>query len=67
MKIERENNQIKISIPDDLIDISEVQDFLDYIKFREIQEKSKAGQQDAAKLSEEINQSWWEKNKHKFE
>lgn len=67
MKIERKNNEIKISIPEDLIDLNEIKDFLDYIRVREINSNSKATQKDADKLSEEINLSWWENNKHKFE
>ena len=52
MKIERKNNEIKISIPEDLIDLNEIQDFLDYIRVREINSNSKATQKDADKLSE---------------
>ena len=57
---------ILFSIPDDIFEISEIQSFIDFIRFREITAKSKASQEDADKLAEEINQSWWEKNKNKF-
>lgn len=67
MNIVRENNEIKFSIPADIIEISEIQSFIDYIRFREITSKSKATQKDADMLAEEINQSWWGKNKHRFE
>lgn len=67
MRIERENNEIKISFSEKLIDINEIQSFIDFIRFREINSKSKASQEDADNLSEEINQSWWEKNKNRFE
>jgi hypothetical protein len=67
MNIVRENNEIKFSIPDDILEINEIQSFIDYIKFREITSKSKATQVDADMLAEEINQSWWDKNKHRFE
>ena len=67
MKVVRENNEIKISLPDDIMDLSEVQNVLDYFRFKEIVSKSKASQEDADSLSKEINQSWWEKNKHRFE
>jgi hypothetical protein len=67
MKVVRENNEIKISLPDNLIDISEIQNMLDYIRYREIVSKSKATQKNADELAKEINKSWWDKNRHKFE
>ena len=67
MNIVRENNEIKISIPDGIFEISEIQNLIDFIRFREITSTSKATQEDADKLAEEINQSWWDKNKHRFE
>ncbi|MCK4662286.1 MAG: hypothetical protein KAT68_05435 [Bacteroidales bacterium] len=67
MNIVRENNEIKFSIPEDIFEINEIQNFIDFIRFREITSKSKATQEDADKLAEEINQSWWDKNKHRFE
>ena len=67
MRVERENNEIKISIPDNIIDINEIQNFIDYIRFNEISSRSKATKNDAENLSDEINQSWWDKNKHRFE
>jgi hypothetical protein len=38
-----------------------------FISISKISALSKATQEDANKLAEEINQSWWDKNKHKFE
>jgi hypothetical protein len=66
MKVERENNEIKISLPDDLLNINEIQKMLDYFRYREISSQSKATQKDADDLADEINKSWWEKNKHSF-
>lgn len=67
MEIVRDNNQISFSIPEGIFKINEIQSFIDFIRFREITAKSKATQKDADQLAEEINKSWWEKNKHKFE
>jgi hypothetical protein len=67
MKVVRENNEIRISLPDNLIDINEVQNILDYFRYREISSKSKATQKDVDDLANEINLSWWDKNKHRFE
>lgn len=66
MKVINENNEFKISIPVNLVDITEIQDFLDYLKFRSITSKSKATEKDIEDLSNEINQSWWDKNKDKY-
>ena len=67
MRIERENNEIRFTIPDNIVDIDEIQNFIDYIRFKEITAKSKGTSSDANKLADEINQSWWDKNKSRFE
>lgn len=67
MRVESVNNEIKLTFSKYALDITEIQSFIDYIKFREISALSKATQEDANNLAEEINQSWWDKNKHKFE
>jgi hypothetical protein len=67
MRIERENNEIRFSIPDNIIDIDEIQNFIDYVRFKEISIKSKASESDASDLADEINNSWWKKNKYRFE
>lgn len=67
MRIESENNEIKLTFSKNIVDLSEVQGFIDYIKFREINSQSKATQEQADKLSDEINEVWWDKNKDKFE
>ena len=67
MEVESENNKIKLTFSKNVLDLSEIQSFIDYIKFREINSHSKATQEQADKLAEEINQSWWDKNKQKFE
>jgi len=66
MKVTRQNNELIISIPDNLLSIKEVQELMDYLKFRSITSKSKASQKDIDKLADEIDKSWWEKNKQKF-
>jgi hypothetical protein len=39
---------------------------MDYLEYLEITSKSKAKQSDADKLANELNQSWWNKNKNSF-
>ena len=58
MRIERENNEIRFSIPDNIIDIDEIQNFIDYVRFKEISIKSKASESDASDLADEINSTW---------
>lgn len=67
MKIERGNNEIRFTIPDNIVDIDEIQYFIDYVRFKEITSKSKATKADSEKIADEINKSWWEKNKSRFE
>jgi hypothetical protein len=67
MRIETTNSEIKLTFSKNAVDINEIQSFIDYIKFREINALSKATQEQADELAEEINQGWWEKNKHRFE
>ncbi len=67
MRVLTENNEIILAFSKDAIDLSEIQGFIDYVKFREINAQSKATQEQADELSDEINQSWWDKNKHRFE
>jgi len=67
MRVESENNEIRITFSKDAVKLSEIQAFIDYINFREINSRSQATQEQADKIAEEINQSWWEKNKSKFE
>lgn len=67
MIVEKTKGEVKVSFSDKLLEDDELQDFLNYIKVLEIKQKSKATQEDATRLANEINQSWWEKNKHRFE
>lgn len=67
MRIERGNNEIRFTIPADIVEIDEIQSFIDYIRFKEITSKSTSKQTDANKLANDINNSWWEKNKSNFE
>jgi hypothetical protein len=67
MRIEQTNNDIKLTFSKKAMDLTEIQNIIDYVKFREINTLSKASQEDADNLAEEINQTWWKKNKHNFE
>lgn len=65
MIIERTNNQIIIKVSPK-IDTLGFQRIMDYLEYLEITSKSKATQEDADKLADELNENWWLKNRNKF-
>lgn len=66
MLIERtSNNQITITVSSS-IDSFGLQRLIDYIKYLEATAKSNAKQSDVDKLADEVNASWWEKNRNRF-
>jgi len=66
MLIERtDNNQIVITVSSG-VDSFGLQRLIDYLKYLEATAGSKAKQTDADKLAEEVNTTWWAKNKKRF-
>jgi hypothetical protein len=66
MLIERtDNNQIVITVSSS-IDSFGLQRLIDYVKYLEATSKSKAKQTDVEKLADEVNESWWTKNRKRF-
>jgi len=66
MLIERTNNdQITITVSSS-IDSFGLQRLIDYVKYLEATSKTKAKQSDVDKLADEINSSWWKKNRKRF-
>ncbi len=66
MLIERTtNNQIVITVSSS-VDSFGLQRLIDYVKYLEVTSKSKAKQSDVDKLADEVNASWWKKNRKKF-
>lgn len=65
MTIECTADGIIVKLPTN-IDIEEIQRFLNYLRYKELVDQSKATQEDIDKLAREVNKSWWEKNKHRF-
>jgi hypothetical protein len=62
MIIERTKNEIIIRLPGD-INIDELQDLTDWIKYKEITRKSKAKQDEVDSLVNQIKKGRWEKRK----
>jgi len=62
MIIERTKGEIIIRLPGD-INIDELQDMTDWIKYKEITSKSKAKQEEVDSLVNEIKRGRWNKRK----
>jgi len=66
MVIERiENNQIKITLSSG-VDTFGLQRLIDYVNYLEATADSKAEQAKVDRLADEVNESWWSKNKSRF-
>ncbi len=65
MIIERTNNQIVIKVSPN-VDTFGFQRIMDYLDYLEITSKSKATQDDADKLADELNENWWAENRKEF-
>jgi hypothetical protein len=63
MIIEKKNKEYIIRIPE-TVDTEEIQDFVDYVRYKELTSKSKKTDQSVVdQLTEEININWWNENK----
>ena len=60
MILERTNNEILVRLPA-YVDLSELQDMLDYLDYKEQTAKSTTVQKDVDELSEKVNQNIWTK------
>lgn len=67
MKVEYQNDDVVLTFPKNVMDVSEIQNLIDYVKYMEIISKSKATQSDADNLANEINESFWDKSRAKVE
>lgn len=65
MIIERISNQIVIKVSP-RVDTFGFQRIMDYLEYLEITSKSKATQEDADKLADELNENWWAENRQRF-
>ena len=65
MLVERTDKQITIKISAD-VDSFSIQRLMDYAKYLEATSQSKVKQLEVDKLSDELNNDWWEKNRNRF-
>ncbi len=66
MVVERQNQEIIIRLDGSVIDIREVQRFVDYLRFMESNAKNKGTEEQAAQLAREVHGQWWQKNKQRL-
>ena len=62
MILERTNNEILVRLPA-YVDLTELQNMLDYLEYKENTAKTKATQNDVDELSESVNSNIWTKFK----
>lgn len=62
MQIQNNIDSLVITIPKGIISQNEIQDFLDYIRYRELVSQSKATEEEIESLSEEINEGIAKRN-----
>ena len=62
MILERTKDEILVRLPAN-VDLSELQNMLDFLQYKELTSKSKAKQTDVDGLSKEVNKSIWTKVK----
>jgi len=60
--VERTNNEILVRLPA-YVDLTELQNMLDYLEYKENTARTKAKQEDVDALSESVNISIWKKIK----
>ncbi len=65
MLIERTNNEIIIRIPT-MVDTDDLQDFIDYVRYKELTSDINVPQDKINKLAFDLNKNWWKENRKRF-
>jgi hypothetical protein len=66
-KIDVEDREIVVRLRSDLFSQDEVSRFLDYLELESIRRRSDLSDEQAAALAAEIDQSVWERARHRIE
>jgi hypothetical protein len=66
MLVERLNKDKILITVSSSVDTFGLQRIIDYVKYLEATSKSKAKQSDVDKFADEVNASWWSKNRKRF-
>ena len=64
MLVERTSKEVIIRLPAS-IDTEDLQDMLNYARYKELNSNLKVEQEDVDKLASQINSKWWAKNRNK--
>ncbi len=65
MQIERTKKEVIIRLPA-TVDTDDLQDFLNYARYKELTSKFSVSQAQVDKLSNDVNKGWWTKNRKRF-
>lgn len=65
MLVERTSKEIIIRLPAS-VDTEDLQDFLNYARYKELTSNFKVEQNEVDNLADQINSKWWTKNKKKL-
>ena len=65
MVIERTSTEVIIRLPAS-VDTEDLQDFLNYARYKELTANFKTDQKEVDKIANEINAKWWTKNRRKL-
>ena len=65
MLVERTSKEVIIRLPAS-VDTEDLQDFLNYARYKELTANFKTDQKEVDKITNEINAKWWTKNRGKL-
>lgn len=65
MLVERTNKEVIIRLPAS-VDTEDLQDFLNYARYKELTSNFNIDQKEVDKLADQINSKWWTKNRKKL-
>ena len=65
MLVERTNKEVIIRLAAS-VDTEDLQDFLNYARYKELTSDFKVDQKEVDKLADHINAKWWAKNRNKL-
>ncbi|WP_153795842.1 hypothetical protein [Foetidibacter luteolus] len=65
MLVERTKKEIIIRLPSS-VDTEDLQDFLNYARYKELTANFKTDQKEVDKIAKEVNEKWWTKNRNKL-
>ena len=65
MLVERTSREVIIRLPTS-VDTEDLQDFLNYARYKELTAGFRVAQEEVDKLASQINSSWWKENRKRL-